>query len=567
MMNERADRAVHVGVESRRVRGSDGRGRGALRSGSTKNDVAARERTGHESGGDRERRRDAETHGRVITPSREKSKWWALGFALFCAACGGSKKEEKERPIEMLVAQDAESLDPRFTLDTVGLRVSRLVHAGLFRLDEGDLHPVAYVAKSFHFTSDRELVVELRDDVHFHSGRAVDASDVVATFRAIADPKVGSRHARIFEAIDHVDADGDRRVVFHLKRPHSTLLTDLEMPVLRADQAALPPADGLELDGLGPFKIASRREGEIVLEPAHDAALPAPKHAVVVRVVHDENARALRLLSGSGDIVQNGFSPSLLPALEREQGLNVVTRPGANITYMIFRVDRGPFTSKDARRAVAEALDRDLIARTLLSGHAHVATTVLPEEHWAHGAAPENAVRFDPDHAAVMLHDMGARGQSFELLTSTDRVRSTVARFFAQSLRAKGVEVNVRELELGTLIARLNAGDFDAATLQLPELAEPNALRVFLHSAYIPPSGSNRGRVQDPELDALLDEGDRTIDLEARKRVYARFEARMADMLYLVPLWHEDQVAVNGTRAKTYQPSAEGRWLGLARLP
>jgi peptide/nickel transport system substrate-binding protein len=533
------------------------------------NDVAARERACHEGGGDRERRRGAEAHGRLITPTRRKSKWWAFALALltlFATACG-SKKEEKERPIEMLVAQDAESLDPRFTLDTVGLRVSRLIHAGLFRLDEGDLHPVPYVAKSFHFTNDRELVVELRDDVHFHSGRAVNANDVVATFRAIADPKVGSRHARIFEAIDHVDADGDRRVVFHLKRPHSTLLTDLEMPVLREDQAALPPADGLELDGLGPFKLTSRREGEMLLEPAQGAALSAPKHAVVVRVVHDENARALRLLSGSGDIVQNGFSPSLLPALEHEQGLSVVTRPGANITYMIFRTDRGPFASKDARRAVAESLDRELIARTLLSGHAHVATTVLPDEHWAHAAPPDTALRFDPDHAAPTLRNMGERGVSFELLTSTDRVRSTVARFFAQSLRAKGLEVEVRELELGTLIARLNAGDFDAATLQLPELAEPNALRVFLHSAYIPPAGSNRGRVQDPELDALLDEGDRTIDLEARRRAYARFEARMADMLYLVPLWHEDQVAVNGARAKTYQPSAEGRWLGLARLP
>jgi peptide/nickel transport system substrate-binding protein len=305
----------------------------------------------------------------------------------------------------------------------------------------------------------------------------------------------------------------------------------------------------------------------MLLEPAQGAALPAPKHSVVVRVVHDENARALRLLSGSGDIVQNGFSPSLIPALEREHGLSVVARPGANITYMVFRTDRGPFASKDARRAVAEALDRELIARTLLSGHAHVATTVLPDDHWAHGPPPDGAVRFDPEHAAIELGKMGARGVSFELLTSTDRVRSTVARFFAQSLRERGLDVTVRELELGTLIARLNAGDFDAATLQLPELAEPNALRVFLHSAYIPPAGSNRGRVQDPELDALLDEGDRTIDVESRRRVYARFEARMADMLYLVPLWHEDQIAVNGTRAKTYQPSAEGRWLGLARLP
>ena len=71
------------------------------------------------------------------------------------------------------MAQDAESLDPRFTLDTVGLRVTRLIHAGLFRLDEGDLHPIPYAAKSVTFQSPQELVVELRSDITFHSGKPI----------------------------------------------------------------------------------------------------------------------------------------------------------------------------------------------------------------------------------------------------------------------------------------------------------------------------------------------------------------------------------------------------------
>ena len=31
----------------------------------------------------------------------------------------------------------------------------------------------------------------------------------------------------------------------------------------------------------------------------------------------------------------------------------------------------------------------------------------------------------------------------------------------------------------------------------MPQLTEPNILRVFLHSAFIPPLGANRGRVHD----------------------------------------------------------------------
>jgi hypothetical protein len=41
----------------------------------------------------------------------------------------------------------------------------------------------------------------------------------------------------------------------------------------------------------------------------------------------------------------------------------------------------------------------------------------------------------------------------------------------------------------------------------------------------------------------------------------------MSRDLPVVPLWHEDQVAVVSARARDFLPSAEGRWLGVAALP
>jgi len=152
------------------------------------------------------------------------------------------------------------------------------------------------------------------------------------------------------------------------------------------------------------------------------------------------------------------------------------------------------------------------------------------------------------------------------LLTSTDRLRGTIARFLAQELAELGADVEVVPLELGTLIGRLGAGNFELATLQLPELTEPNVLRVFLHSSSIPPEGANRGRVRDAEVDRLLDEGETTPDPAARKLLYAALEKRIRDEALLIPLWHEDQIAVVSERAKAFVPSAEGRWLGLADL-
>ena len=485
--------------------------------------------------------------------------------ALALAGCTHRSQEASSRPLEVLVTSDAETLDPRYVTDAIGMRTTRLVHAGLFRLDPETLAPVPYLARSFRWIDERTLEVSLRDGLRFHEGAPFTSADVVATLHALQAPSVGSRHAGMVEPIEDVRAEGPLAVRFTLKRPHATLLTDLEVPILRADEAFAPPDPHGALDGLGPYRVEHVEQGEILLVPAAGGALPAPAHAVVVRTVHEENARALRLYAGRADVALNVLSPTLLPAMVNAPGLAVTSRPGANLTYMVMRVDRLPTADVHLRRAISSAIDRAGIAETLLSRHATPADTVIPPGHWAFVPADTPYV-FDPVAARQELEDAHLIGTHLSLLTSTDRLRMSIARFIAQELHDVGLEVEVTPLELGTLLARLTAGDFDLATLQLPELAEPNVLRVFLHSHSVPPEGSNRGRVRDAELDRLLDLGDAVEGQDARRAVYAQVERRIRDELFIVPLWHEDQVAVTSERSRAFVPSREGRWLSLATV-
>jgi peptide/nickel transport system substrate-binding protein len=464
----------------------------------------------------------------------------------------------------MLVASDPETLDPRYATDSVGLRVTRLVHAGLVRLDANTLEPEPYVARTWRWIDARTLDVELRDDVRFHSGAPLTAHDVVATLRAFASPDVQSRHARVVEAIESAEERGPHELVVRLAHEHATLLTDLELPILRADQAASPPdPSGARLDGLGPYAVSLVERGQVLLAPADAGACARPAHAIAIRTVHDENARALRLYAGRGDVALNLVSPTLLPAMNDREGLAVTSRPGANLTYMIVHHERPPLDRDEVRRAISLAIDRTTITAALLGGHAQPATGVLPPTHWAHadGLAP---LPFDPAAARATL---AGHGFQLTLLTSTDRLRLSIARTVAQELSDAGVEVEVIPLEIGTMIARLNAGDFDLAMLQMPELTEPHVLGHFLGSAFVPPAGANRGRVRDPDLDALLDEAGRTQDKSARRALYARVEDLLRRTMHIVPLWQEDQVAVTSARARSFAPSAEGRWLSLASIP
>jgi peptide/nickel transport system substrate-binding protein len=469
------------------------------------------------------------------------------------------------------VANDPETLDPRYVTDAVGLRATRLVHAGLVRLDPDTLAPRPYLASGWRWRDALTLQVDLRADVRFHSGAPLRASDVVATLRAFASPAVASRHASVVDAIARVEEDGDHAVIIRLGRPHATLLTDLELPILRADQAASPPAPDGSLDGLGPYVVVEASPGEVRLAPAEGGSLPRPARAVTLRVVHDENARALRLEAGRADVALNLVSPTLLPALAAQPGLAVASRPGANLTYVVVQEDRPPLDDAGVRRALSAAIDRAMLCATLFDGRAQPAGGLIAPAHWAHAGAPP--LPFDPV-AARAAFARAARGAGelrgggrLTLLTSTERFRGDVARVIAQEFEDAGIGVDVIPLELGTMIARLNAGEFDLAILQLPEMTEPNVLRRFLHGSLVPPGGANRGRVHDATLDALLDEGDTVPDAESRRAIYARLETFERDAMHLIPLWYEDQVVVTSERARAFVPSAEGRWLDLARLP
>src|SRR5260370_32663990 len=83
---------------------------------------------------------------RVPASRSLRAVWEAAVFVALAAGCTRHARVAEPRPLEMLVANDPETLDPRYVTDSVGLRATRLVHAGLVRLDPDTLAPIADVA-------------------------------------------------------------------------------------------------------------------------------------------------------------------------------------------------------------------------------------------------------------------------------------------------------------------------------------------------------------------------------------------------------------------------------------
>lgn len=465
----------------------------------------------------------------------------------------------------MLVVSPPISLDPRYLTDAVGVRLSRLAHAGLFGLDPDTLEPVPLAAASYAWEGPLSLRVTLREGVTFASGAAFEAEDLCATLRAFGDPSLASPHAGLVEAVNRCEIMSPKEVRLGLAHERATLLTDLELPILRRDQAAGPKRPEGALDGLGPYALGGVSEGTVEFKARSGGVLPRPAHDLNVRVVRDENARALRLLAGRADVVPNGLSAPLLGAIEA-RGAIVRSRPGANLTYLLPHHGRAPFDDPRARRALSLGIDRERLARTLFEGRATPARSFVPPGSWAHppGLGP---LAHDQAEATRLFAEFGH--PSVSLLVSSDRARGVQARAIAQMLRDVGLSVEVVTLELGSLLQRLTAGDFELALLQMPEITEPQLMQWFFHSGSIPGEGvgANRARYRNPAVDDRLERASRSVDRGARQALLREALELMGGDLPVVPLFHEDQTVALSARAAAFVPSTEGRWLGLASVP
>lgn len=502
--------------------------------------------------------------------------WAQLAVCVLTCACASQRTEAPaSSALVVLLPRDVQEIDPRFTGDAYGLKLSRLLFASLVTIDPDRLEVVPDLAEQVVVDTPVRYRVRLRAGLQFSDGSALDADDVAATFRSVVDPAMGTRYARTYQRIARVIVEDSRTIVFELSGPHATFMTDLELPILRAEDEhrhiggldAAPPV------GAGPYVLVQRTAGSIELSanPRWHGGIPLqPKvHMLVVR---DDNTRALRMLAGAGDLALNAIPPLLLPLFENDERFSLQSAPGVGTTYLGLNLEATVLRDVRVRRALAYAIDRSTLMRTKLAGRARAAQGWIVPGHWAF--APD-LPRYDyaPDKARALLREAGLTGPGRPPLRLTmrcgsDRFRQSVARAIAAMLSGVGIDVELRPSEVATLIADLNRGRFELTMLEVPEVVEPNVLTWFFGSDHVPGrgrEGANRWRLRSSALDAALERGRARVERAERIAAYREAQQILALELPIIPLWHEDVVAVRGRKAREVRAARLGRFDTLAR--
>jgi len=380
-----------------------------------------------------------------------------------------------------------------------------------------------------------------------------------------------SPKANSYASVSGVEAPNERTVVFHLKHPDNFLLANLSTGAI----GIVPEGSGRDFwqhpVGTGPFRFVSQQmDQDVIVERNPLSWSVAPKIGRVrFAVVPDAITESLELEKGSGDVAVNSVPLDSLAVLAARPNLQLEQTGGTVIQYLGFNL-RDPLL-KDARvrQAIACAINRKLIIKTLLGGHAQPASSLLPANHWA-WSGDVARYDYDPARAAGLLDEAGLRpgagGVRFHLTmkTSTNEETRLLAAVLQQQLGAVGIALDLRSYETATFLSDVTRGAFQMYSLRwVGGNEQPDIFSHVFSTASFTPKGANRGHYSNARLDTLLDDAAESGDAARRRAEYVEAQQILARDLPAFNLWYPDTIVVHNRRLTHVVPSPSGSYAFL----
>lgn len=478
----------------------------------------------------------------------------ALAMAAFAAPAIA-----QENVIVSPVGNNPPHLNPNLTTDVAASAVSYPVFDTLVVQD------AAYVAQpriatAWQANEDAtEFTFQIRDDVIFHNGEKLTAEDVVFSLQTYLP--IAPTTSMIASYLDAVEAPDAQTVVVKLNQPFAPFvemmagLRILPKSVYGDGQDIATHPANLAPVGSGPFKFAAFESGErIILERFDDFWGQTPEVEVIVMpLIPDQNARILALEGGDLDFVEASYLDK--SSYDRLLGSDVLESftvlGGVNTLTAAVNGREGPLADFAVRKAVYEAINRDMLAERAYYGYGDVGRGAVPAAiTWAADESIDfnDLMPYDPAAAAAALdaagYPVGADGTRFTIdLTYPAEygLLASAGGVIKSNLEEIGVAVNLEGAEFNVWMDRTyTSHDFDMSIVFYTSYQDPSVgvSRVYVCNpddvAFRNPAG-----ICSEELDAAFVRAGAVADPEARKAAFGEAERELLEIMHAYPLIEE----------------------------
>jgi len=403
----------------------------------------------------------------------------------------------------------------------------------------------------------------IRDGVTFHDGNPVTIEAVKASFDRILDPAtIAGVAGGLMPLGATTEITGDNTIQFNLVEPFAPFFENLTAshlgPVSIAAVEALGDEFGQRPVMTGPWYVDEWRAGDrIVLKRNPDYAW-APEflhqepagafiETITFRSIIEEASRVAAFEAGELD--QVAIPATDVARLLENPDFNIVNYKRKGMTVVEFNTTRAPFDDVLVRRALHYAVDKDYVLDVALEGFGEVANGFLSPTIFGYwDGIAEYAPSYDPERAKELLAEAGwtdTNGDgtldkdgtdfSFMLTITPGQVNESAAQVIQSNFADIGVKMEIQSMEFATLLDYAQAAEHDAEMIGYT-YSDPDIAYLWFHSSQAG-SGLNMNHTKDPELDAKIELGRTTTDLEARAEVYADLQRDISDRGLWIPLW------------------------------
>jgi peptide/nickel transport system substrate-binding protein len=489
----------------------------------------------------------------------------ALPIALvviLALTAGLTPSAHPQAPAELRVAfnREFQSLDPGFHAGAPDWNILSNVMNWLVRYKRGSTEIEGDLAERWTTSEDgRVHTFYLRRDVVWQKGFGrFTAADVKYSIERIKNDE-RSPFSNDYEFVERVDTPDDYTVRITMTRPYGAFLTAvLALNGFITNRGAIERLGQAYVTnpvGTGPFAVQRYERRQQTVLVAHEGYFRGvPRIARVFwRVIPDESAAALALQRNEINymIVRD---PTVYRTLKSAQGVCRTETPALGWLGLVFNTKRAPVADVRIRRAIAHAINRQLMADTIGEGMARVASSsLIPPGMFGH---TDNIAKYPFNQATArqMLADAAPPGGLDLVLLHRANV-ADVATAIQRFLGDVGVRVKLDLVDPGVYQQRRRVGDWHFLLTE-PTRFEPDQMLDFFHSRNAPLRNDSRY----DGVDALIDQQKFEPNQARRRATLVQIQQKMAQDVPVIALWNPLYVTAYNCALEGHE-SHSGFWM------
>lgn len=498
-------------------------------------------------------------HRTTLAPrTRRPAGWVALATLLLTVPAAWSATLHRG------IGNDPDSLDPHKAIGTSASIVIYDLFEGLVTVNaRGEIVPGA--ASEWQVDATQKVYTfKLRPNLKWSDGSPLTAADFEYSFRRLMLPETAARYASFLYPIRNARAVNTGRAAVETlgvkAMDAGTLRIELETPapqlteLLTSVGAVAVPRRAIEAHGrewTRPGKIVSN--GAYVLaevspqtftkarkNPNFHSAASVAIDEVVYHPVEDEGTSLKRFQAGDLQIAIR-VPTDKIEDVRKQYGKQLHSAPALGTTMLMLNHQRTPFGDIRVRRALALAIDHKVLTDRILRGTAAPTYSVVPDSVSRYSppvpsyASTPMAAR--QAEARKLLAEAGfgpGKPLKFTMQYYTQSKTRTLAVAMVSMWRAVGVQAEVINKDLGSVISSVRSGNYDVSLYAwFSSFDDPS---TFLDILTTKTRGSLSG-YSNPAFDQAFATGNSAATLEARNLALAKAEAIVMADMPVIPLY------------------------------